>query len=331
MAWEFYLVTMLVYLGTDLLAVWGLNLEFGVSGIANLAYIVIVAAGAYTYAVCTLGPSSSLGGFQQYIGGLGLPWGVALVIAILVGALVGAVIGLTGLKRLRQDYQAVAMLVVSLMLATVISADVAIFNGSAGLALIPNPFSDQDPEVARWLYVALVTVCCLIGFLVLRRFTTGPLGRTLRAMRDDDTAASAAGKNVVGLRLLVQAVGGGFAALSGALLAGFIGGWSPSAWVYIETLAFLSCIIVGGMGSDRGASLGTMIVAVLLLQGVQFLPQISGAPGLKEDLGWIVLGSATIAFIWFRPQGVLPEARPRYLSRERGIRLLRRLRPPAPS
>jgi hypothetical protein len=70
---------------------------------------------------------------------------------------------------------------------------------------------------------------------------------------------------------------------------------------------------------------------VLLLQGVQFLPQIAGAPGLKEDLGWIVLGTATIAFIWFRPQGVLPERRPRYLSPQRGVRFLRRLRPPAPS
>src|SRR5437588_9741395 len=49
-AWEFYAVVLLVYLGTNLLSVWGLNLQFGVSGVANLAYIVMVAAGAYTYA-----------------------------------------------------------------------------------------------------------------------------------------------------------------------------------------------------------------------------------------------------------------------------------------
>src|SRR5450755_4540466 len=231
------------------------------------------------------------------------------------GALVGIVIGLTGLKRLRQDYQAVAMLVVSLMVATVVSADVGLFNGSAGLALIPNPFASLDPETARWAYVGLVAVCCVLGFFVLRRFTTGPLGRTLRAVRDDDVAASAMGKDVIRLRLLVQAVGGGMGGLSGALLAGFIGGWSPSAWVYIETLAFLSCVIVGGIGSDRGATLGTVIVAVLLLQGVQFLPQIPSSPGLSEDLGWIVLATATIVFIWLRPQGVLPERRPRYLGK----------------
>ncbi len=315
MAWEYYLVVMLVYLGTDLLAVWGLNLEFGVAGVANLAYIVVVAAGAYTYAVLTLGPSSNLGGFQQYIGGFTLPWPLALLAGAAAGAVVGTIIGITGLKRLRQDYQAVAMLVVSLMVATVVSADVGLFNGSAGLALIPNPFSTLDPETARWAYVGLVAVCCVLGFFVLRRFTTGPLGRTLRAVRDDDVAASAMGKDVIRLRLLVQAVGGGMGGLSGALLAGFIGGWSPSAWVYIETLAFLSCVIVGGIGSDRGATLGTVIVAVLLLQGVQFLPQFPSSPGLSEDLGWIVLATATIVFIWLRPQGVLPERRPRYLGK----------------
>jgi ABC-type branched-subunit amino acid transport system permease subunit len=110
----------------------------------------------------------------------------------------------------------------------------------------------------------------------------------------------------------VQAVGGGFGGLSGALLAGFIGAWSPSAWAYIETLAFLSCIIVGGRGSDRGVSLGTLVIALLLLQGVQFLPQIPSSPGLSEDLGLIILASATIIFIWLRPQGILPERRPRY-------------------
>lgn len=321
MAWEYYFVVLLIYLGTDLLAVWGLNLEFGVAGVANLAFIVTVAAGAYAFAVCTLGPSSNNGDFQSYILGYNLPYPVALAAGALAGAIVGTLVGITGLKRLRQDYQAVAMLVVSLMLATIVSADTGLFNGSTGLALIPNPFAGHSPTTARWLYVAVVAFCCLVGLFVLRRFTTGPMGRTLRAMLDDDTAALACGKDVVRLRLLVQAVGGAFGGLSGALLVGFIGGWSPSAWAYVETLAFLSCVIVGGIGSDRGVSLGTLLVAVLLLQGVQFLPQIPSHPGLSEDLSWILLGSATIVFVWLRPRGALPERRPRYRrgasSRER--------------
>ena len=311
---EFYLIVLLVYLGTDLLAAWGLNLEFGVAGIANLAFILTIAAGAYAFVVFTLGPSAAAGSFQQYVGGFSAPFPVAVAAGGVAGAAVGVLVGVTGLKRLRQDYQAVAMLVVSLMAATVVSADTPFLNGNAGLVVLPNykPFGDQDPEVQRWLYVAIVGVVCVAGYYVLRKFTRGPIGRTLRAVRDDEFAAAAIGKDVVITRLWVQAVGGAFGGLSGALLVAFIGGWSPGTWAYVETLALLTAVIVGGMGNDLGVSIGTFLIAILLLQGVQFLPQIPGHIGLKEDLGWIVLGVMTIAFIWLRPRGVVPERRPRY-------------------
>lgn len=311
---EYYLIVLLVYLGTDLLAAWGLNLEFGVAGVANLAFILTIAAGAYAFAVCTIGPPALAGNFQQYVGGYTLPFPLAVAGGVVAGAGVGVLVGLTGLKRLRQDYQAVAMLVVSLMAATVITADRSFLNGNEGLVILPNfaPFSDQDPSVQHWLYVAIVGVVCVAGYFVLRKFTRGPLGRTLRAMRDDEQAASAVGKDVVRMRLMIQAVGGAFGGLSGALLVAFIGGWSPGAWSYVETLALLTAVIIGGMGNDLGVSIGTFLIAVLLLQGVQFLPQIPGHLGLKEDFGWILLGTLTIAFIWLRPQGVVAERRPRY-------------------
>jgi branched-chain amino acid transport system permease protein len=302
---------MLVYLGTDLLAAWGLNLEFGVAGVVNFAYIVLVAAGAYLYAVFTLGPPAAMGGFQQYIIGARLPVAAAVALAALICGGLGCLIGVTGLKRLRADYQAMVMLVISILATTIIGADTGLFNGNAGLSLIPNPLASVDPAHRGWYYVAVVGVVCAAGYLVLRRFTTGPFGRVLRAVREDEDAAVAVGKNVVGLRLAVQAVGGVYAGLSGALLAGFIGGWSPSAWEYVETLALLTAIIVGGLGNDAGVLLGVVIVPVLILQGVQFLPQIKSAPQLTGDLGWIILGLLTIAFVFARPQGLIPERRPR--------------------
>ncbi len=313
---EFYLIVLLVYLGTDLLAAWGLNLEFGVAGVANLAFILTIAAGAYAYVVCTLGPPAATGNFQQYVGGFSLPFPLAVAGGGVAGAVVGVIVGVTGLKRLRQDYQAVAMLVMSLMAATVVSAATPLLNGNAGLVVLPNfaPLSDQDPEVQRWVYVAIVGVVAAGGYFVLRRFTHGPIGRTLRAVRDDESAAAAIGKDVVRLRLMVQAVGGALGGLSGALLVAFIGGWSPGAWAYVETLALLTAVIVGGMGNDLGVSIGTFLIAILLLQGVQFLPQIPGHIGLKEDLGWILLGVLTITFIWLRPRGMVPERRPTYGS-----------------
>ena len=131
-------------------------------------------------------------------------------------------------------------------------------------------------------------------------------------MRDDEHAAAAMGFSVIKMRLLTQAVGGAFGGVSGALLVAFIGGWSPGAWAYVETLALLTAVIVGGMGNDFGVSLGTFVIAVLLLQGVQFLPQIRSHTGLTEAIGWMTLGLMTIAFLWLRPQGVFRERRPRY-------------------
>jgi branched-chain amino acid transport system ATP-binding protein/branched-chain amino acid transport system permease protein len=303
---------MLVYLGTDLLAAWGLNLEFGVAGVANFAYIVLVAAGAYLYAAFTLGPPAAMGGYQQYIIGLRLPVAAAVVAAALICGVLGCLIGVTGLKRLRADYQAMVTLVISILATTVAGADTGLFNGNAGLSLIPDPLASVDPAHRGWYYVATVAVVCGLGYLALRRLTTGPLGRALRAVREDEDTAIAVGKNVVGLRLMVQAVGGVYAGLSGALLAGFIGGWSPSSWEYVETLALLTAIIVGGLGNDAGVLLGVAIVPVLILQGVQFLPQVKNSPQLAGDLGWIILGLLTIAFVFGRPQGLIPERRPRY-------------------
>lgn len=310
---RFYIIVLLVYLGTDIIATWGLNLQFGITGVLNLAYIVELAIGSYVYAMCTLGPSSSLGGFQRYLFGFHLPVPVALVLAVLAGALAGALIGLIGIKRLRPDYQAIALLVVAVVATAVATSDLGLVNGNAGLTLIPNPIGGTGPSGgnAAWYYVLLVFALCGLSYLLLRRITDGPLGRSLRAVRDDDRAALAIGKSVTGLRLLVQGVGGGYAALSGALLVGFIGAWSPSAWQYVETMSLLTAVVVGGMGNNFGVVLGTLLVPVVLQQGAQYVPQIASRPGGAEDIGWIITGALTITFLWLRPRGIVPDRRPR--------------------
>src|SRR5689334_4470106 len=79
--------------------------------------------------------------------------------------------------------QAMVMLVISILATTIVGADTGLFNGNAGLSLIPNPLASVDPARRGWYYVAVVAVICTAGYLVLRRFTTGPLGRALRAVR----------------------------------------------------------------------------------------------------------------------------------------------------
>ena len=303
---KYYAIVILVYFGTDLLAAWGLNLEFGVAGVANLGYILLVATGAYAYAILTLAPSSGVNVLGTYVGGYQIPAGVALVVATVVAGLVGALIGLIGSRRIRQDYFAITMFGAEILAWTLVTGLPKFLNGPSGLYFIPSPAGQFS-----WSYVVLVGAVTLAGLFVMRRFTTGPMGRVLRAMRDDPLAATRVGKNIVLLRIAIQGVGGAFAGLSGALLAGFLGSWSPSAWTPFETLLFLTAVLVGGSGSDAGVALGTALVPILIVQGSQFLPAIPGNANLTPYGSIILFSVGTLAFMFLRPRGIIPERRPR--------------------
>jgi branched-chain amino acid transport system permease protein len=307
-AWQFYLTTVLVYLGVDVIACWGLNLQYGYTGILNFAYIVFQSAGAYTYAVLTLGPLQR-GGFQQYIAGMSLPFPLPIIAAGVVGGLLSAVIGAVGLRRLRSDYQAMVLLVIGLIATVVITNASGIFNGAAGLSLIPKPLqSDLNLTLVgyQWIYVLLVAVFCVIIYFFVNRITQAPFGRSLRAVRDHEQAAASLGKNVTALRMISFITGGVIAGISGALLVGFISAWSPGSWLYQETFVYFTALIVGGTANNAGAAIGALLVPVAFLEATRFLPQV-GRPGLIDALQWVAVGVLTLGFLWFRPRGVLPE------------------------
>jgi len=104
-ATQLYLATVSVYICVNVIASWALDIQFGVTGVLNFSFIIFQAAGAYTAAILSLGPSSSSGGFQQYVGGWRLPFPVPIIGAMVVGAVLAGVVGLVSLRRLRSDYQ----------------------------------------------------------------------------------------------------------------------------------------------------------------------------------------------------------------------------------
>jgi branched-chain amino acid transport system permease protein len=312
--WEFYATTLLVYLGVDIMAVWGLNLQYGVAGVYNFGFIVFQALGAYVAAILTLGPSSANGAFQAYIIGARLPFPIPILAAGVVSGLLSLIVGLIALRRLRTDYQAMVFLVLSVSATLFVTNDVGLFNGPAGLSLIPQPLSSWvNPSSInwQWLYVGITAVFCLIVYLFVHRVTSSPLGRALRAIRDNDDAAAALGKNVMQMRLFIFIMGNVIAAISGAVLVEFIGAWSPGSWLYVETFVFFTAIIVGGTGNDAGVLLGALLVPVAFNELTRYLPQI-GRPGLIDALQWIVIGLLALVFLWFWPRGVIPERRRRF-------------------
>ena len=309
----YYAANLLIYAGVDIIALLALNLQFGVSGIVNFSFIVFQAVGAYTAAVLSMPPDTAQGSdFQIYIGGYQLPFPIPWLGGAVAGGLLAIPVGLVVLRKLRSDYQAIALLVLSIITNEVITNARPFLNGAAGLALVPPPLSnviDPNTETYQYFYVAMTAICVVLVFVVVNRIVNSPYGRSLRAMRERELAAMAIGKNPVQLKLTVFIVGGVIAGLSGAILVGFIQLWAPSVWLYPETIILFAAIIVGGRGNNVGAILGALLVPVGFEEVTRFIPSSFGPPGLIPALQWVAIGLLIIGFLWFRPEGVRPEPR----------------------
>src|SRR5205085_5230306 len=169
----YYATNLLVYAGVDIIACLALNLQLGVSGITNFALIVFQAAGAYAAGVLSMPPSSSPDySFQLYVGGFNLPFPIPWLGGVVAGALLAVPVGLVVLRKLRSDYQAIALLVTSIIANTVINNARPFLNGAAGLALVPPPLENQGDrgnDNYLYLYIGLTAVCVGLGWFIPAR------------------------------------------------------------------------------------------------------------------------------------------------------------------
>ena len=314
----YYITNLLVYAGVDAIACLGLSQQFGIGGVTNFGFIIFQAAGAYTAGVLSLPDSSANGGFQHYVLGWNLPFPLPWVGAAVVGGLLAIPFSVIVGRRLRGDFAAVGLLVTAVMFNLLVNNYVPLFNGAAGLSLVPSPLQSHfNPQSAsyQWGYSVAAILLALGTYWFCQRITNSPYGRTQRATRDNDLVADSLGKNLRSLRTSSLVVGGAIAGLSGGLLVGFINLWDPQAWGYAETVVLFAAVIIGGLGNHRGAILGAILVPVAFEEATRYIPPVSGNPNLIPALQWVVIGCLILLFLWFRPQGILPERRRKLSTR----------------
>ena len=307
----YYLSGLAILFGINVIAIWGLDLQFGLAGINNFAYIVFQAAGGYAAALFALKPARAYGSFETYVGGWNLPFPLPLLGAGVIGGVLAVPVGLIAMRRLRADYQAMAMLVLSLVATALADAQTGLVNGPTGLALIPQPLAGLlhvSPFTYNWVFLGLTAVCCAVAWWVTRGISRSPYGRLLRAVRDSESAIAALGRSPQALRMTALVTGGALAGLSGGLLVEYTTAWGPSSWLYPETFLFFTALIVGGKGNLAGGALGALLVPIGIVEATRFLPAF-GYPGLIDSLDWVVIGAILLVFLWFRPNGLLPERR----------------------
>ena len=309
----YYLITLVVYGAVDVMACLGLSLQFGIGGVTNFGFIIFQAAGAYVAAVLSLPPDTANGGFQTYLGGLnlGFPW--PLIGAAVAGAVLALPFTFLVGRRLRGDFAAVGLLVTAVLVNLLVMNYRPLFNGDAGLAIVPAPLQSGVMTTAssgyQWTFAIAAVVLAAGVYWFVRHITESPYGRSLRAMRDNDKVADSLGKNLRSLRTGMLMLGGAIAGLSGGVLVSFISVWSPAAWTYAETIVLFAAVIIGGRGNHLGAVAGAIIVPVGFEESTRLIANANPSlpPNLLPSLQWVAIGLLIALFLWFRPQGILPE------------------------
>ena len=306
----YYLSGLGILFFINLIAIWGLDLHFGLAGVNSFAFIIFQAIGAYVTGVLSLGAANPSLTFETYILGTSWPWPLALLCGGLAGAALAIPVGLIAVRRLRGDYQAMAMLVLALIANGLIQAETGWFNGATGIEAVPQPFGNLNVSLYNyhWVFLGLAAFCAVVAWWIARGISRAPVGRLLRAVRDSESAVASLGRNPNELRMVALVAGGFLGGLSGGLLVEYVQAWGPSSWLYGETFLFFTALIIGGRGNMLGTAIGTLIVPIGIVEATRRLPQF-GYPGEFDDFQWVAIGALMLIFIWWRPNGLIPERR----------------------
>ncbi|AZQ14201.1 branched-chain amino acid ABC transporter permease [Halorubrum sp. PV6] len=301
---------------------FGLNAQWGFTGLINFSVAAFFGIGAYGSALMTADSSPIAGGLNPIIG---------LVVALVVALVLALLIGIPTL-RLRADYLAIASLGLAEVVRLIVLNERWLTNGSAGLRGIPgffkgwpvlSSFPETMPglrlviipgspillETSFWrasLNVLLVFAFAGGTYLVLRRAHRSPWGRVLRTIRSDEDLARALGKNTYSFKMQSFILGSLIMALAGVFYTHLNLYVGPGDLDPITTFYAWVAVILGGSGSNRGALFGGIVI-VTIREGTRFLnevPVIDPAP-----LRLLLIGVVIVAVMRYRPQGVLPPQR----------------------
>lgn len=281
---------------------------------------------------------------QGNLGGLGLPVLLSWPVGGLLAAGAGWLIGKTALG-LRSDYLAIATLGIAEIVVAVLKNEDWLDRGVKNVINIPRPVPYEvdlqaneafvsfmtgigaDPGAAsaivvKLLYAGLFVAVLLLLVWLCEAALHSPWGRMMRAIRDNETAAAAMGKDVTSRHLQVFVLGCAVLGIAGAMLATMEGQLTPGAFQPLRfTFLIWVMVVVGGSGSNLGAVLGGMLIWYLWVQVEPWGNSLMALAtlGMAEDsplkqhlmesaahMRLVVMGVILILMLRFRPQGLIP-------------------------
>ena len=308
------LVNLMTFAGIYAISAIGLNIHFGWTGMLNFGHAAFMGIGAYT--TILLIPHAA--GREGSINEEGLPLFIAIIIGLVASALFGLLVGLPAI-RLRGDYLAIVTIASSEIFRLVVRDQENLTGGVYGVISFSDIFQNIRPKFledlalnldvsAGQLWVATVSwLMVIILILILKRLQNSPWGRALRAVREDEDAVRALGKNAVWLKLQSFMLGAGIAGLAGVFLAFNYGSVQTTLFVPLLTFYVWAIMILGGVGSLTGPIFGSIIFWAIISETDKLAALIfENADGQQlAGVRFALVGLLIMILMIFRPSGLL--------------------------
>ena len=286
------------------IAVLGLNLQWGNTGLFNGGVVAFFGAGAYGTLL--------LGGTPQdgHLGGFELPYLLALTGGMLAAGLLAWIVGLLTL-RMRRDYLAISTFGVAVAFENLMRNAEWLAGGAKGVRGFERPFREAlgDGFLYNIAFLAFVLVLLYATYRFLETLVGSPVGRLLRAIREDEIAARSLGKNPTSVRLTAFVTGSVIMGLAGGLYGSFYAFVSPQDVLPTLTFQIWAMLIVGGAGNNRGALFGAFLIWAAWTASGWLLSRLAPVEAqlYTGSIQYILIGLVIVGMLLWRPQGLLPE------------------------
>lgn len=280
-----YILTLLVLIGLYIALSSSFNLIIGFGGLVSIAHPIFFALGAYTAGV------------------LSVKFGLHPVLAVAAGGAVALIssfmLSLPSL-RISGDYLLITSIGFQLGLIEIIK-NLDFLGGASGLSGIPNVVKGHRSLVFAAIALGLAAAVVLL----VRALVRGPYGRAIQAMRDDELAFSALGRNAMNIKITIFALGSGIAGVAGGIYAFYYQYITPDQFQILQSAMILTMVVVGGMGSVWGPVVG----AVLLLTLPEAITFLNLPSAIMGPLQGVIFTLLVIVFLFVRPQGLVAPRR----------------------
>ncbi len=289
-----------VLAGTYTIFALGLQINVGYTGLVNFGQVGFAALGAYTMAIL--------------VTDAGFSFWLSLPIAILVTVAFGLLIGLPAL-RLRADYFAITTIAAAEAIRFTAQNARELTGGNQGLLGFGDDWDAVSDKIESWLQwlgwsnpeslfplLIVVWLVAIVAAFGLSRLQRTPWGRVLRAIREDEDAARALGKNVFVYKLQSLSIAATLGAISGFFIALNLNFINPDVFQPLVTFLGYAVLILGGLASYWGVAVGAIIFWTLL-EALRFI-ELPLDDAQVAALRFILVGIVLILLMAFRPQGL---------------------------